>query len=76
MELSSVTVKGQVVIPVELRRKFGIIGGTRVGFYEVEGEIRLVPITEEFVEQQLGFLGTKGKLGKLLAQDKKREREL
>jgi AbrB family looped-hinge helix DNA binding protein len=35
----SVTRKGQITIPVELRRKFGIEEGSRVEVLEVEGMI-------------------------------------
>ena len=73
---SVVTVKGQVVIPSKLRRKFGIKSGTRVYFYDQDGEIRMVPLTADLIDANIGFLGTKGRLTKALAEEKKREREL
>jgi AbrB family looped-hinge helix DNA binding protein len=73
---SVVTVKGQVVIPSKLRRKYGIKGGTRIHFFEKDGEIHLVPVTHEFIDANIGFLGTKGKLRKALAAEKERERKL
>jgi AbrB family looped-hinge helix DNA binding protein len=73
---SSVTVKGQVVIPVKLRKKYGIKNGTRINFYDENGEIHLIPITPEMIEKNMGFLGTKGKLLRMLMEEKKREREL
>ncbi len=76
MEASTVTIKGQVVIPSKMRRKFGIKNGTRVHFYERSGEICLVPVTPELIEKNVGFLGTKGKLLRALQEEKKREREL
>jgi AbrB family looped-hinge helix DNA binding protein len=36
-----VTVKGQIVIPSKLRRKFGIKKGTQVYVYERDGEIAI-----------------------------------
>ena len=74
METSLVTVKGQVVIPSRLREKYGIKVGTPVQFYEKDGEIRLVPLTRELIDSNVGFLGTKGKLLKALGREKKRER--
>ena len=59
METSVVTSKGQVVIPSKLRRKYGIKNGTRVHFYEVNGEIRLVPVTPELIDKNIGLLGTR-----------------
>jgi len=76
METSVVTSKGQVVIPSKLRRKYGIKSGTRVHFYENNGEMRLVPVTPELIDKNIGLLGTKGKLMRALMEEKKREREL
>ena len=76
METSVVTSKGQVVIPSKLRRKYGIKNRTRVHFYEDNGEIRLVPVTPELIDKNIGLLGTKGKLMRALLEEKKREREL
>ena len=76
MGTSIVTSKGQVVIPSKLRHKYGIKNGTRVHFYEVNGEIRIVPVTPELIDKNIGLLGTKGKLMRALLEDKKREREL
>ena len=76
METSVVTSKGQVVIPSKLRRKYGIKNGTRIHFYEVNGEMRIVPVTPELIDKNIGLLGTKGKLMRALQEEKKREREL
>ncbi len=76
MDASIVTTKGQVVIPSKMRRQFGIKNGTRIHFYEKDGEIRMIPLTHELIDTNIGFLGTKGKLLKALANEKKREREL
>ena len=76
METSVVTSKGQVVIPSKLLHKYGIKNGTRVHFYEVNGEIRLVPVTPELIDKNIGLLGTRGKLMRALMEEKKREREL
>ncbi len=45
MDRAVVTVKGQIVIPSKLRRKFGIKKGTQVYVYERDGEIAIKPIT-------------------------------
>ncbi len=74
---TSITSKGQVVIPSAIRRRFGIKEGTRFSLEidEVAGRIILIPITKEYVEAQRGRLRGKGLL-KALAAEKKREREL
>ncbi len=75
MEVSVVTTKGQVVIPAKLRKKYGIKIGTRIQFEEENGEITMLPLTEETVDKNIGFLGTKGKLLRKLMEEKKAERE-
>lgn len=76
MERSTVTIKGQVVIPSGIRKKYGIKSGTKVYFLDQEGIIKIIPVTSEVIEANFGFLKTKGKLLKALMEEKKREREL
>ena len=76
MDKTNVTVKGQVVIPSRLRRKFGIKKGTQVYLYERDGEIVVKPITDEYIRSMAGITGTKGKLLKALMEEKAKEREL
>ena len=71
------TIKGQVVIPVSVRRKLAIKEGTRIQI-EVNEETRqiiLTPITREYVHSLRGKYKGKGLL-KALMEEKKREREL
>ena len=76
MEAGYVTSKGQLVIPSKMRRKFGIKPGTRVNFYEEEDGIKIVPLTPEVIDSNIGFMKTNGKLLKTLMEEKKKEREL
>ena len=76
MEKAVVTVKGQIVIPSRLRRKFGIKKGTQVSLYEKNGEIVIKPITDEYIRTMAGITGTKGKLLKALKEEKAKERAL
>lgn len=76
MEKSVVTVKGQIVIPSRLRRRFGIKKGTQVYLYERNGEIVIKPITDEYIRSMAGMAGTKGRLLKALKEEKAKEREL
>lgn len=65
MLTSSVTTKGQVTIPIELREKLGIKPGDRVGFV-TEGERVLLQRQETAVEAVFGLV--KAKKGATLAQ--------
>jgi AbrB family looped-hinge helix DNA binding protein len=76
MNTSTVTVKGQIVIPNKIRKRHKIKNGTKVFFKEEKGEIKLIPITSELIKKYFGILGTKGKLLKALSEEKKKERKL
>jgi AbrB family looped-hinge helix DNA binding protein len=75
-ELSTVTTKGQLVIPAKLRRKYAIREGTQVAFLEEENRLVLQPLTPEFVRSLRGALKTDPSALKILLDDRKREREL
>lgn len=75
-EVSTVTTKGQLVIPAKIRRKYAIREGTQVAFVEEENRLVLQPLTPEFVSSLRGSLkGERSALNILLA-DRKRERKL
>jgi len=76
METSVVTIKGQIVVPVKIRRKFGIKTGTTIAFIEQNGKLIIQPLDKSYFENLAGVLGTEGKMLKSLMEDKKKEREL
>jgi AbrB family looped-hinge helix DNA binding protein len=76
METSVVTSKGQVLIPVKIRRKFGIKEGTKVAFIEQDGKLIVQTLDKEYFNKLAGILDEKGKMLKSLMEDKKKEREL
>jgi AbrB family looped-hinge helix DNA binding protein len=69
------TVKGQVVIPAALRKKYGIKPGTKLRVYEGNGGIIMQPITREYIKRVRGSLKGSGAM-KILTEERKREREL
>lgn len=75
---TTATVKGQIVIPAPLRRKYGIKKGTKIYVRDEDGRIVLQPITREFVRGLRGVLKGTGALEELMAErgrDRKREDE-
>ena len=76
MDTSVVTIKGQIVVPVKIRRKFGIKKGTRIAFVEQDNKLIIQPLDKNYFESMAGILGTGGKVLKSLIDDKKKEREL
>jgi antitoxin PrlF len=71
---TSATVKGQVLIPIALRRKFGIMAGTRIHVFEDNGRIILQPVTREQIQRVRGMFKGSGALSVLMAE-RKRERD-
>ena len=73
METSVVTVKGQIVIPVRLRKKVGLKKGTRVFLEEREGDIIVHPATPDFYERTFGALKGGG-LVKSLEESRRKDK--
>jgi len=74
-DTSTVTSKGQLVIPSRLRRKFGIRKGTRVAFLEEDDRLILQPITREYIESLQGILRGGPSPLKILLRERRRERK-
>lgn len=74
-ETSTVSSKGQLVIPVRIRRRFGIKPGTEVRFIERQGEIFFQPVTKEFIRSLRGFLKSETSITQDLLRERKAERE-
>ena len=60
IEYATVKNKGQVVIPVDIRRRFQIDKGTRVSFLEDAGRLFIQPVTDEFIDDMKGMLAGRG----------------
>jgi AbrB family looped-hinge helix DNA binding protein len=69
--------KGWVVIPAELRRKYGLEPGDEVQVVDYGGVLSLIPASEDPIEVAAGMLKGDTSLTKALleerAQDKARE---
>jgi len=61
-----VTSKGRIVIPVELRQKYGIKAGTRILVYDKDDLIILKPMTDQHLKKLQGSLKGSGALRVLL----------
>lgn len=71
------TVKGQIVIPATLRRKYGIKNGTKIIVTDVGDAIVLKPVTEQYLRNLQGSLKGKGGLKTLMNErlkDKERDK--
>jgi AbrB family looped-hinge helix DNA binding protein len=75
---TTVTIKGQVVIPASIRHRLGIRKGTRLYVEERKGEIILRPLNKEYFQKMSGILkggGLVKALEESRAEDLKREEE-
>jgi AbrB family looped-hinge helix DNA binding protein len=75
-EVSTITTKGQLVIPAKLRRKYNIAKGTQVAFVEEESRLILQPLTPGFIRSLRGSLKSKPSARNILLQERRRDREL
>jgi len=72
---TTATIKGQIVIPSSVRRKFGIKEGTRIRI-EVDEKNQLIilkPITPEYIRSLHGSLKG-GNAMKILIEERQKER--
>ncbi len=75
---TSITIKGQVVIPAQIRRRLGLTKGTRIAVEERNGEIVLRPMNREYFQRMSGILkggGLTKALERSRREDLKREEE-
>ncbi|MEO8355429.1 MAG: AbrB/MazE/SpoVT family DNA-binding domain-containing protein [Chloroflexota bacterium] len=68
------TVKGQIVIPASLRRKYGIKNGTKIIVTDVGDAIVLKPVTEQYLKNMQGSLKGRGGL-KVLVEERRKDKE-
>ena len=75
--ITTSTIKGQIVIPSSVRRKFGIKEGTRIQIDadEKTHHIILTPITRDYIFSLRGKYKGTG-LMKTLMDERQKEREL
>ena len=73
MSVMTTTVKGQVVIPARIRKKFGIVKGTPVHIYDEDNRIVVEPVHEDPVQKGRGMLKSRGRVLKSLIKDRAEE---
>ena len=64
MDLAKVTSKGQVTIPIDIRKKLGLKNGDKVLFVEEAGRIYMINSSmDAFREAQMEFAGVADRVG-------------
>lgn len=75
MNALTISSKGWLVIPAELRKKYDLRPGARVMLVDYGGVLALVPMRKNAVNAARGMLKGGPSLLKALHQEKRRERE-
>ena len=73
MHTSTVTRKGQIVIPAPLRHKLGLREGTRVRISEAPDGLRVQPLDWAYFEERAGLLSGEGKAVEELLEQRRQE---
>lgn len=73
MKTSTVSAKGWVVIPAELRRRYGLKKGDKVSFVEYGGMMAVIPVPGDPVKESVGVLKGEGSLCEALLKSRREE---
>ncbi|MFH1542340.1 MAG: AbrB/MazE/SpoVT family DNA-binding domain-containing protein [bacterium] len=77
MMTTTLSKKGQIVIPIELRERYNIEPGSRVELMDIGGEIVIIPITiKNPIDEARGILKGGKSTKELLKSIRKEERRL
>jgi AbrB family looped-hinge helix DNA binding protein len=74
MTVHTVSEKGWVVIPADLRKKYGLQPGAEVRIVDYGGVLAIIPAMENPVKNAAGMLKTEKHLTQYLLEEHRRER--
>ncbi|MFZ2095371.1 MAG: AbrB/MazE/SpoVT family DNA-binding domain-containing protein [Anaerolineales bacterium] len=74
MTIHSISNKGWVVIPTELRKKYHLKPGSEVHIVDYGGVLAIIPVMQDPIRQAAGMLKTEKELTKILLEEHQRER--
>ncbi len=72
-QITTVSTKGQFVIPSEMRETLGIAPGTRIAVTLQGARIILEPVSEKLVDQTRGLLAGGPSLSRMLQEQRRKE---
>jgi AbrB family looped-hinge helix DNA binding protein len=76
MSVATVSAKGWVVIPAEVRRKYGLRPGDKVNIVDYGGGISILPVPSDPIRQGRGLLKGRRSLTEALLESRAEERRL
>jgi len=75
MPIVKMSSKGQIVIPIEIRKKLGIKPGQRVNLTVVHDKVFITPLPEDPIKAMRGILKGKPSMAQALVKERKQEVE-
>jgi len=75
MPVVKLSSKGQIVIPADIRKKYGLRPGSRVEIFDMEGQIVLCSIPEDPIEAAHGFLSSRRSVSEMLKEAREEEKK-
>lgn len=75
MAMATISAKGWIVIPAEMRRRYGLAPGRQICIVDYGGVITLVPAMTDPIEESAGMLRGERSLATVLAAEHKVELE-
>lgn len=75
MTTTTITTKGQIVIPVRIRKRLHLKKGTKLYIEERKDELIIRSITPAYFEKIAGVLPTKGKLSQALLKERSKDKK-
>lgn len=76
MVTSTLTTKGQLLIPKKIRTKYGIKSGVKILFEETPDGVVIRPMNEQFFKSFRGILNADGNLKEEIRKVKDEEKKL
>ena len=73
MEEAKILKKGQLVIPVSIRKKLGLKTGDSVNLFDYDGAIHVIPTSKNPVKEAVGILPRRPSLSRKLLKDRATE---
>ncbi len=73
MTTLTISTKGWIVIPAELRKKYGLTSGAQVRVVDYGGVLALVPLLENPIQQAAGMLKGPSSLTQALLNERAQE---
>ena len=76
MPTVTISSKGQIVIPSEVRHRYGLDPGKKVEILDFGGQIVLVPLPDDPVKAAKGMVKLRRSVSDILSEARKEEAEL